>query len=95
MVNKEVIYLDHAAATPVSKKVLAAMEPYFSELFFNPSAPYAPAVSVRRDYESAKQVIARAIGAAKTVPVGLSKNGGGQEDGQRGGREGFHGGEAG
>ena len=63
MVNEEVIYLDHAAATPVSKKVLAAMEPYFSELFFNPSAPYAPAVSVRRDYESAKQVIARAIGA--------------------------------
>lgn len=38
------------------------MEPYFSDLFFNPSAPYAPAVSVRRDYEAAKQVIARTIG---------------------------------
>lgn len=62
VVNEEVIYLDHAAATPVSKKVLAAMEPYFSDLFFNPSAPYAPAVSVRRDYETAKQVIARTIG---------------------------------
>lgn len=57
------IYLDHAAATPVAPKVKAAMEPYFSELFFNPSAPYAPAVTVRREYEAAKQLIARTIGA--------------------------------
>lgn len=61
--NEEVIYLDHAAATPVDKKVLAAMEPFFSDDFYNPSAPYSPAVKVRREYESAKQVIARAIGA--------------------------------
>ncbi len=61
--NEEVIYLDHAAATPVDKKVLAAMQPFFSDDFFNPSAPYAPAVNVRRSYEAAKQTIARAIGA--------------------------------
>ncbi len=61
--NDDIIYLDHAAATPVDAKVLAAMEPFFSVDFYNPSAPYAPAVQVRRAYEAAKQTIARAIGA--------------------------------
>ena len=61
--NDEIIYLDHAAATPVDAKVQAAMQPFFSEIFYNPSAPYAPAVKARRDYEAAKQVIARTIGA--------------------------------
>jgi len=57
------IYLDHAAATPVSKKVFEAMEPYFSDDFFNPSAAYLPAKKVSSDYEAAKGVIAHAIGA--------------------------------
>lgn len=57
------IYLDHAAATPVSAKVLAAMMPYFTEQFFNPSAPYLPAKHVRESYESAKNDLAHAIGA--------------------------------
>lgn len=57
------IYLDHAAATPLDPDVLAAMQPYFSELFYNPSSPYAPAVAVRRDYEAAKSKIASLIGA--------------------------------
>lgn len=57
------IYLDHAAATPVSRKALAAMQPYFSELFFNPSAPYLPAKHVREAYESAKDSLAHVIGA--------------------------------
>lgn len=61
--NEEVIYLDHAAATPLDPKVRAAMEPFFSDAFYNPSAPYAPAVRVRRAYEDAKHTIARVIGA--------------------------------
>lgn len=60
---EELFYLDHAAATPLDERVLRAMQPYFSELFFNPSSPYAPALTVRRDYEAAKQVIAQTIGA--------------------------------
>ena len=63
MNQEELIYLDHAAATPVDARVLAAMQPYFSERFFNPSSAYAPAVQVRRDYESAKHRIAQCIGA--------------------------------
>lgn len=57
------IYLDHAAATPVSPKALRAMEPYFSDQFFNPSAPYLPAKRVREAYEAAKDAIAHTIGA--------------------------------
>ena len=57
------IYLDHAAATPVDKRVLKAMEPYFSHDFFNPSAAYLPAKKVASAYEDAKATIAHAIGA--------------------------------
>lgn len=57
------IYLDHAAATPVSKKALQKMLPYFSDLFFNPSAAYLSAKNVRADFELAKAKIANFIGA--------------------------------
>lgn len=57
------IYLDHAAATPVSAKALAFMLPYFTEQFFNPSAPYLPAKHVREAYETAKDDLAHTIGA--------------------------------
>ena len=57
------IYLDHAAATPVSYKAFEAMKPYFSHDFFNPSAAYLPAKRIASDYENAKATIAHAIGA--------------------------------
>lgn len=57
------IYLDHAAATPVDERVFQAMRPYFGESFFNPSAPYLPAKKVRAEYEAAKDEIAHTIGA--------------------------------
>lgn len=57
------IYLDHAAATPLSQKAFNAMQSYFSEQFFNPSAAYLPAVEVRHAYEKAKDDIAHVIGA--------------------------------
>ena len=57
------IYLDHAAATPVSKKTFEAMKPYFLDDFFNPSAAYLPAKKVAHDYDETKASIAHAIGA--------------------------------
>lgn len=57
------MYLDHAAATPVDPKVVAVMLPYFSDTFYNPSAPYSPAIAVRREYVEAKSLIAQTIGA--------------------------------
>ena len=61
--EQNLIYLDHAAATPVDERVIKAMKPYLTDLFYNPSSPYMPAISVRRDYESAKQKLANLIGA--------------------------------
>lgn len=60
--NNDLIYLDYAAATPVDAAVLEAMQPYFSEQFFNPSSPYAPGVMVKRQYQEAKARIARQLG---------------------------------
>ena len=57
------IYLDHAAATPVNKKAVVAMKPYLTEYFFNPSAAYLPAKKVANDYGKAKAAIAHAVGA--------------------------------
>lgn len=57
------IYLDHAAATPLSKHAQKSMEPYFDTDFFNPSAAYLPAQKVRYVYEEAKDEIAHVIGA--------------------------------
>jgi cysteine desulfurase len=56
-------YLDHAAATPVDERVVTAMMPYLTDRFFNPSSPYAQAVEVRREYESAKARLAATFGA--------------------------------
>lgn len=61
--NTETIYFDHAAATPLDERVLAAMQPYFADAFYNPSSPYAPAIAVRHAYEEAKNRIAERIGA--------------------------------
>ena len=59
-----VYYFDYAAASPLDSKVIEAMMPYFSDNFYNPSSPYAPAVEVRRAYHAAKQRLAHTIGAS-------------------------------
>ena len=56
------IYLDHAATTPCSPQARAAALPYESELFFNPSALYGPAVAARRAVEQARGVLAASFG---------------------------------
>ena len=62
MVAREV-YLDYAAATPMDPEVVAAMLPYLSERFWNPSAPYARAREAHDDVERARGSVARLIGA--------------------------------
>jgi cysteine desulfurase len=58
-----IIYLDHAATTPMDPSVLEAMLPYFTERFYNPSATYLPAVAVRKELAAARQRIALYLGA--------------------------------
>ncbi len=57
------IYLDYAAATPLDASVLQAMEPYFTELFYNPSSSYLAAKKVRQDVEEARARVAHWLGA--------------------------------
>lgn len=59
----DLIYFDYAAATPVDPKVLAAMQPYFSEFFYNPSASYAAARDVQMRLDAARTSIAGWLGA--------------------------------
>lgn len=47
----------------MDERVLAAMLPYFSADFYNPSSPYAQALDIRRQYKTAKETLARQIGA--------------------------------
>jgi cysteine desulfurase len=61
--NKPLIYLDYAAATPVDERVLDAAQPYFSEKFYNPSATYLAAQSVSHDLNNARASIAHWLGA--------------------------------
>ena len=63
MTPEREVYLDYAAATPVDPEVAAAMMPYLTERFWNPSAPYARAREVRDDVERARGTVARLIGA--------------------------------
>jgi len=57
------IYLDYAAASPVNPKVLRAMTPYFSEIYYNPSALYAGAREAKKALEDARSLTAQIIGA--------------------------------
>ncbi|MGH7196713.1 MAG: cysteine desulfurase family protein [Candidatus Saccharimonadales bacterium] len=62
------IYLDHAAATPLDERVLAAMQPFFSEQFYNPSSPYQAAKAVRQAVDNARFRVAHWLGA-KTAEI--------------------------
>lgn len=56
------IYLDHAAATPLAPEVLKAMQPYFGDQYFNPSATYLAARAVSKDIAAARAAVARTLG---------------------------------
>lgn len=57
------IYLDHAATTPVRREVLEAMLPSFTEHWGNPSSIYAAGRRARQALDESRETIARAIGA--------------------------------
>ena len=57
------IYLDHAATTAVHPDVLREMEPYFGELYANPSGVYEFSDDVKEILQRVRQRIADSIGA--------------------------------
>lgn len=60
---KRTIYLDYAAATPLDAAVLKAMQPYFADKFYNPSATYLAAKAVKTDLDKARAQVASVLGA--------------------------------
>lgn len=60
---KKIIYLDNAATTQMYPEVLAAMEPYMSDDFGNPSSAYDLGDSARIALEISRERIAKCIGA--------------------------------
>ena len=60
---KKIIYLGHAATTPVDGRVLAAMKPFWSEKFGNPSSLYQLGREAKEAVTIARQGIAKLIHA--------------------------------
>jgi cysteine desulfurase len=59
---KQPLYFDHAAATPLDPGVFEAMQPYFSEQFYNPSATYLAGQQVRKNLDAARAQVASVLG---------------------------------
>jgi cysteine desulfurase len=59
-------YFDYAAATPMSKSVQSAMQPYFETQFYNPSAIYLEAAKTKKDTTRARELVAKILGAKQS-----------------------------
>lgn len=60
---KNLIYLDHAATTPLDPRVFEAMRPYFMEDFGNPSSFHTLGMRAKEAVTDARKTIATLIGA--------------------------------
>jgi cysteine desulfurase len=71
-----VVYLDHAATTPMRPEAVAAMLPFLTERFGNPSGSHGVARDARRAIDEARDRVADVIGCA---PGEVVFTGGGTE----------------
>ncbi len=60
------IYMDHAATTPCDSEVLEAMQPYFTEVFGNPSSLHSFGREAKKAINEAREKVAALIGADPT-----------------------------
>ncbi len=61
--HKQFIYLDHGATTPVDPQVVAAMQPYWSELYGNPGSAHSYGRSANHALETARRTVAELLHA--------------------------------
>ncbi len=61
--KKPRVYMDYAATTPVDKRVLKAMLPFFSEKFGNPASMHSFGQEAKQALDMARMVLAKALGA--------------------------------
>jgi len=57
------IYLDHAATTPIDKKVLGAMQPFLKEKFGNASSLHSKGREAKKALEKSREIIAKKLNA--------------------------------
>jgi len=58
MKKQKMIFLDHAAATPLDPRVLKAMLPYFDKTFANPSSLHSPGQAANKAVTQSRKSIA-------------------------------------
>ncbi len=61
MFTKPRVYLDYAAATPLSKRAFVAMKPFLTEEFANASAIHKEGVRARQAVEAARERIGKSL----------------------------------
>lgn len=64
--ESRLVYMDHAATTPVDSRVVEAMLPYFSEQYGNPSSLYHLAGKAREALDVARRQVADILGCRPT-----------------------------
>jgi cysteine desulfurase len=64
-----IVYADNNATTAVAPEVVTAMNPFFTESYFNPSSMYEPARQVHAALDQARQTVARHFGLADAKPI--------------------------
>lgn len=69
------IYADNAATTPLSPTALAAMMPYLTDEFGNPSGVHRHARNAAAALEAAREAVARSLGAADAREVHFTSGG--------------------
>lgn len=67
--TRKSIYFDHSATTPMRSQVLAAMLPYFSESFGNPSSIHKWGYEAHDALTEARQKVATLIGASPSEVI--------------------------
>src|SRR3954453_1724180 len=70
------VYLDHAATTPMRPEAVAAMLPFLTERFGNPSGVHALARDARLAVDEARDIVAACLGC---TPAEVVFTGGGTE----------------
>ncbi len=61
--ERQIVYADNAATTPLSPIALEAMLPYLEEIYGNPSTPYSLGRRTKKAIETARSDIAQCLGA--------------------------------
>ena len=62
-ITPKLVYMDHAATTPVREEVLEQMIPYMKQYYGNPSSIYTLAQESRRAIDESRENVAHLIGA--------------------------------